>query len=713
MSAETHTPADPTADTIVIPFPDRGVEQAPQVPAHEPTLGSIRLGQDAAPAALAKVPAAFRSPAWGRAWRPVKTAGIGAASVIRKVWEYEQAGSYAEMIRLTELQHAVATDPEEKKALLKEIEQLQVERGIVARSRHRSRATITGAGVAAGVVLAVAMLTAVVGLVAPVAAGAAGAGALYLAGCKEEQRRQTIRDHILSAQAPAVDLAPHPMPQEIAAPLDDPGQISDQRIVAALRDIKLLTDSQTIRPVGIPATDQYGNTTIEFALPANVICEQLQRKDKAFAGALGLSLDRIDIQQGEAEGDVRLWLAGRTPFTGPPPKSPLVDAERWSIWDGAPFGTTRKGERETIQLLWSSMLFGGAQGFGKTTAMRLPAAAGVLDPHCRILLADFKGGADWEELEQVADEAIIGADPDSVDRFVALVDRLIEEMDRRFSAIRAMPKARRPDMRLTPQIAAEDDMPVLLFLIDEIQEAFGALIARSADRELGIPSGRQQFAQLVEKLARLIRRGRACGLIVIAAGQRPDADSVPTAFRDVILTRYSVHTVDDSSSDMILGDGAAKRGATARGLGRLDVGILVTPSKDEKIQRDHITPQEFEQICARGRRLRIEAGTLTGHAAGQQREVGGLVGQMLQVFAEAGNPEHLTTTELVAGLAGLDPDEWAEAAAGDPRQAGTRLGKAIAAELDGTGRSLVKVERAWGKGYFLADIRAAAGIAPK
>lgn len=90
---------------------------------------------------------------------------------------------------------------------------------------------------------------------------------------------------------------------------------------------------------------------------------------------------------------------------------------------------------------------------------------------------------------------------------------------------------------------------------------------------------------------------------------------MPTAFRDVILKRYSVHTVDDTSSDMILGDGMARRGHSAVSLGIIGVGVLAEESGAERIQVDRITPEQFEDICVRGRQLRIAAGTLAGFAA--------------------------------------------------------------------------------------------------
>lgn len=490
----------------------------------------------------------------------------------------------------------------------------------------------------------------------------------------------------------------------------DAGPVTDERIVAALRNVGILKADESLRPHGLVDKDKNGATTHTFDLPSRVIASEVIPKKAKIAGALGLAAEQLDIEQAGPEGRVSLWVSKRVPFSGEAATSPLVTAKAWSIWDGAPFGTTRRGARKAIVLLWSSMLFGGAQGFGKTTAMRIPAAAAVLDPHAQILLADFKGGADWEALEEVAHTAIIGADPAAVDAFVALIDRLIGEMDRRFALIRSLPKKLRPEMRLTPQLAKDHDMPVLALIIDEIQEAFGALLAGS--------EGKKEFDALVEKLARLIRRGRACGLIVIAAAQRPDAKSVPTAFRDVILKRYSVHTVDDTSSDMILGDGMARRGHSAAGLGIIGVGVLAEESGAERIQVDRITPEQFEDICVRGRQLRIAAGTLAGFAARGTVTAGSVLALVVAAFEQAEVAE-LGTGDLVALLHKLDPTAgWGRGAEEADRafasRTGAKLGKAIKAALEGTGRTLAArsvttLSGKTGQGYTLTDVRTAIG----
>ena len=74
------------------------------------------------------------------------------------------------------------------------------------------------------------------------------------------------------------------------------------------------------------------------------------------------------------------------------------------------------------------------------------------------------------------------------------------------------------------------------------------------------PSSRKSFVVLVRDL---VARGRAAGIIVIAATQRPSADIIPTSLRDLFGYRWAFRCTTDASSDVILGHVWAGEGYNA------------------------------------------------------------------------------------------------------------------------------------------------------
>ena len=79
-----------------------------------------------------------------------------------------------------------------------------------------------------------------------------------------------------------------------------------------------------------------------------------------------------------------------------------------------------------------------------------------------------------------------------------------------------------------------------------------------------------------EVLRDLVARGRAAGIVVVAATQKPAADVVPTSIRDLFGYRLALRCATKDASDTILGTGWAGEGysasdvdASTRGVGWL------------------------------------------------------------------------------------------------------------------------------------------------
>ncbi|MCX5159986.1 cell division protein FtsK [Streptomyces sp. NBC_00264] len=432
-----------------------------------------------------------------------------------------------------------------------------------------------------------------------------------------------------------------------------------------------------------------GKTASDVLAKREVIAQELGVDE------IQVIMSRVRAAKGGNAGRVSMWVADDDPYLGTPNPSPLEKAERFSIWEPVPFGQDARGVRVNIPVMWQSMFFGGLPRRGKTFSQRLLTAAGLLDSYVRHYVADGKGGADWMPMKAVAHRLVMGAEDDAIEALKAMLAELLTEMERRFALLRDLPTSVCPEGKLTPDIVAKYNLPVIFVTIDELQEYFTAM--EKEDRE-----------QVINDLCRIARRGPAAGFISNFASQRPDADSVPTKLREIITIRYSTQVVDRASSDMVLGKGKAAQGADASVLSEehKGVGVLVTgPASYVTVRADYLDGPTFAGLCRKGRVLREQAGQLTGEAAGDVTAaadaagvtVPAIVSDALEVMRHS---PRMFTTDLLNGLVNLDEDVYGDFNA-----------EQLASELEAAGvkrtSKQVKINGSNGAGYQRRDIEAA------
>src|SRR5690242_12727487 len=221
-----------------------------------------------------------------------------------------------------------------------------------------------------------------------------------------------------------------------------------------------------------------------------------------------------------------------------------------SIFDRVFLGLDEAGEPVNVVLAERNLLVGGEPGAGKSVALNLIVAHAALSLDCRLVLVDGKR-VELGVWKQCAD-TFVGP---SIDEAIGVLRELQAEMDRRYEQL--LGSGRR-------KIAPGDEVPVILAVFDEVAY-FSATV--------GEPKQQKEFTALLRDL---VARGRAAGVIVIAATQRPSADIIPTSLRDLFGYRWAFRCSTEASSDVILGHGWAQRGycatdvdPAARGVGWL------------------------------------------------------------------------------------------------------------------------------------------------
>jgi S-DNA-T family DNA segregation ATPase FtsK/SpoIIIE len=144
------------------------------------------------------------------------------------------------------------------------------------------------------------------------------------------------------------------------------------------------------------------------------------------------------------------------------------------------------------------------------------------------------------------------------------------------------------------KVSPGDGLRLHVVVIDEL-----ALYVAGVDKKLA-----SRFAELLRDL---VARGRAAGIIVLAATQKPAIDIVPSALRDLFGFRWALRCATREASDTVLGSGWAAKDFSAadidpamRGVGLLlhEGGVPV------RLRTFHLTDTDVAAISQRAYRLR-------------------------------------------------------------------------------------------------------------
>ena len=265
---------------------------------------------------------------------------------------------------------------------------------------------------------------------------------------------------------------------------------------------------------------------------------------------------------------------------------PTADASRLSLWDPIPVGIGEDGDPVTVNLVERNLLLGGEPGAGKSVAMSLLVATAALDPDVTLWLLDGKRVelATWNGCARFA----VGPD---LGEALGVLRSLQLDMDRRYDELLA---------RRLRKVTRDSGLALQVVVVDEL-----AFYLNVGDRKQ-----RQEFAELLRDL---VARGRAAGVIVIAATQKPSVDIIPSALRDLFGFRWAMCCSTPAASDTILGQGWASRGYSAADIdsAHRGVGYLLheggTPVKCKSYYLDDGTLDDLARRAEVGRDTNVDA----------------------------------------------------------------------------------------------------------
>ncbi len=315
-------------------------------------------------------------------------------------------------------------------------------------------------------------------------------------------------------------------------------------------------------------------------LPGGACVDDLEHNTERLAAALGLRSVTVTRHPGNAAW-VRIRLDRLDPLATPVPLVwPAVNKAAMSLWEPVPVAVDEHGDTLALTLIEKNLLLGGEPGGGKSTILGLLTAAGALDVEVRLHLFDGKQVelAAWNPLA----DTVVGPDPHAAAEALAGLRSI---MDERYADLLRLGRRK---------ITRGDGLPLHLVVIDEL-----ALFVNTGDRKLD--------GEISNHLRDLVSRGRAAGIIVLAATQKPSSDVIPTHIRDLFSMRWALRCATPQASDTVLGQGWATAGYSASTIdaGQRGVGFLLhegaTPTRCRGF---HLSDTDIAAIAHRAARLR-------------------------------------------------------------------------------------------------------------
>ena len=321
-------------------------------------------------------------------------------------------------------------------------------------------------------------------------------------------------------------------------------------------------------------------------VPRGATVDDLESERERVAAVLRVREVRVARDVDRADW-AHVDIVRRNPFTDPddphssrPIPWPWTGAPQVNLWEPFPVAVDDMGSPVTMTLPGKNLLIGGEPESGKSVALSTVLAAAALDPWVRIR------GLDAKRLElalwRPVMETVVYNDMDAA---TAFVEDMIKIMDGRYELLENA--GRRSWSR--------GDGPLYLVPIDEL-------------RFYTANQNRRAARHFTDHAIDLAARGRAAGIILAAATQKPSGDVVDTSLRDLLAYRWAMRCTTRDASDTILGAGWASNGYSAAEIDVRTRGVGLLLAEGSSVPRlcksYYLSDSDIRSIAARGAALR-------------------------------------------------------------------------------------------------------------
>ncbi|HEX7463065.1 MAG TPA: AAA family ATPase [Dermatophilaceae bacterium] len=376
-----------------------------------------------------------------------------------------------------------------------------------------------------------------------------------------------------------------------------------------------------VRFRGKRVTDAAG-TAVTFALPKCVVYADCAPRRSQLAAALRVPLALFDLSPvvSAPPNVVRIWV-------GVPQSSATVPAavgKSEAADSSQPVRIGRGSTGQVVELATneSNCLIAGVPGSGKTSLARILLSHYLLDASATVFLLDGKGSRkDYGSAKGLCARYVSGVEETAVEDTVEMLKAVLDIVRGRNAA------------------GSEECPPGVLVLLEEYQD-----IRASADKAVK--------DELDVLLGRIVRMGRAIGVVVVVSTQRPSVDDLPSGVRNLINQRVALQLRNGADAALVLGQAPTLALPTKRG-----EALLTTPVSTLSVQLDRLTDAAWRDVVTRARQLRPKVAAIPVAVVEEAKAPADpLLSAVLDILLSA-PVDGLTATALLAALPGdVAPD---------------------------------------------------------
>lgn len=277
-----------------------------------------------------------------------------------------------------------------------------------------------------------------------------------------------------------------------------------------------------------PYPGNYNVEILEF-IGVGIPITKYEDKKPGIQTALNCFVDMI--REGPAPNRVLLYTV---PYNVLPDK--IAWSEDHAIHDNGSLnlGVSITGTDVRVDLYSTPhILIGGSTGSGKSILLKLLLKQ-CMDKGMDVFIADFKGGVDYGRKWEERCTLVL-----TLDALLELLDKIVNELERRKILLRNECVVNIDEFNTTHA----EKLVRIVFACDEVAEL---LDKTGASKEL-----KADIDRVVNNLSTIARQGRAFGIHLILATQRPDANILPGQIKNNIDVR-ACGRADNVLSQIIL-----------------------------------------------------------------------------------------------------------------------------------------------------------------